>query len=416
MTLDRDLLCRKMEQVTGDPAFCRAHVATREHLFSNVPVFLPRPALEQMQRVVRAIEATARLPAYRRKVLSWAPDIAQRDHGPVGAFMGYDFHLDGNGPRLIEINTNAGGGVLNLLLAEAQHACCKEMEALPPGAASSPRADSLIAMFRSEWRRQRGDRPLRRIAIVDEAPETQYLYPEFVLLQKLLGTAGLSAVITAPESLSVVGGVLVHEGETVDLVYNRLVDFSFERPENAALRSAYDHGLAVVTPNPHNHALFADKRNLTILSDPLELREMGVTPSDGAALGFIPRTVMVTAENAAELWSRRKTLFFKPTVAMAARPSIAATSSPVASGTTSARVAMSRRTSPPRRSASFASMGGRRRGRWTFGSTPMTAPCSSPQPVSTRDRRQTSGLRAGASRPSLRCKRRAPVSGCSRSR
>ncbi len=133
MTLDRDLLCRKMEQVTGDPEFCRAHVATREHLFSNVPVFLPRPALEQMQRVVTAIEATARLPAYRRKVLSWAPDIAQRDHGPVGAFMGYDFHLDGNGPRLIEINTNAGGGVLNLLLAEAQHACCREMEALPPG-------------------------------------------------------------------------------------------------------------------------------------------------------------------------------------------------------------------------------------------------------------------------------------------
>ena len=42
--------------------------------------------------------------------------------------MGYDFHLGAGGPKLIEVNTNAGGAFLNALLAKAQHACCREVE------------------------------------------------------------------------------------------------------------------------------------------------------------------------------------------------------------------------------------------------------------------------------------------------
>ena len=34
--------------------------------------------------------------------------------------MGYDFHLGSDGPQLIEVNTNAGGAFLNVLLARAQ--------------------------------------------------------------------------------------------------------------------------------------------------------------------------------------------------------------------------------------------------------------------------------------------------------
>ncbi len=208
----------------------------------------------------------------------------------------------------------------------------------------------------------------------------------------------------------------MHEGETVDLVYNRLVDFSFERPENAALRSAYDRGLAVVTPNPHNHALFADKRNLTILSDPLELREMGVTPSNGAALGFIPRTVMVTAENAAELWSRRKTLFFKPTRGHGSKAVYRGDKLTRGVGTTSARVVMSRRTSPPRRSASFTSTGGEETRKmdvrlYTYDGAVLVAAARLYQGQATNFR-----TRAAASHPSSRCDRRVSVSGCSRSR
>lgn len=82
-----------------------------DHLFSNTPVFIPSSDLEAMERIVQAIESAVKLPSYRERVLSWAPEIAHFNPGPVGAFMGYDFHLSPDGPRLIEINTNAGGGV-----------------------------------------------------------------------------------------------------------------------------------------------------------------------------------------------------------------------------------------------------------------------------------------------------------------
>jgi len=36
-----------------------------------------------------------------------------------------------------------------------------------------------------------------------------------------------------------VRGQLLAEGQPVDLVYNRLVDFSFDNPEHQALRAAY---------------------------------------------------------------------------------------------------------------------------------------------------------------------------------
>lgn len=71
----------------------------------NAPVFLSEADTRGMVRLVRAIEALAKLPAYREAVLARAPPIARHDFGPRGAFMGYDFHVTPDGPRLIEVDT-----------------------------------------------------------------------------------------------------------------------------------------------------------------------------------------------------------------------------------------------------------------------------------------------------------------------
>jgi hypothetical protein len=312
ITLDRDALCRALAREAGDPAFCAALIQTRPHLFSNVPVFLPAQAIAEMGKVVAAIEATAQLPAYRNAVLSWAPEIAQDDHGPVGAIMGYDFHLDHDGPRLIEVNTNAGGAFLNAFLARAQLACCGEVEAALDAAKAHDFEADIVRMFREEWRRQRGDDSVSRIAIVDDRPDEQYLYPEFVLARQMLLKAGFDAVIADASQLRYDQGRLLADGLEIGLVYNRLVDFALERPEHAALRAAYRDGAVALTPNPHNHALLADKRNLTLLSDPAALEAYGLSPEMRSQLASIPRTVAVTPENADALWQARKNLFFKP--------------------------------------------------------------------------------------------------------
>ena len=310
VTLDLPSLREAMEREAGEPAFFETFIRPKAHLFSHVPVFLSATTVDEMRAIAAAVETTAQLAAYKAAVLSWAPEIARADHGPIGALMGYDFHLGEDGPRLIEINTNAGGAFLNAFLARAQRACCAEMD-IPPTLLSFE--DAAFRMFQNEWIRQRGTGAPERIAIVDDNPPEQYLYPEFVLARRVFAARGVDAVIADASQLRYDDGRLSVDGKTIDLVYNRVTDFAFDQPEHKALQEAYRDGAVVVTPNPHNHALLADKRNLSLLSKPATLEAWGVEPRLRALLDAVPGTVLVNPDNADALWKSRRDLFFKPT-------------------------------------------------------------------------------------------------------
>ena len=312
ITLDRRALTEALEREVGDEALCTSLIKARPHLFSNTPVFISERETGEMKRVMQAVEAAAELPGYRDVVLSWAPEIARIDFGPRGAFMGYDFHLAATGPKLIEVNSNAGGAFLNALLAKAQRACCAEVDVALGRLKADAFDRATLRMFEEEWLLQRRVGAPRRVAIVDERPAEQYLYPEFLLAQRLFQKNGIDAVIADGSALRYEHGRLMADGEPVDLVYNRLVDFSFDRPQRKALRDAYAEGAVVVTPNPHVHALYADKRNLSLLSDQARLSDWGLPPQMLADLAGVPRTVPVTPENAERLWAARRALFFKP--------------------------------------------------------------------------------------------------------
>ena len=167
VTLDREAQCEAVEEAVGDPDFCRELAATHSHLLSARPVFLATVHAKQMQEIVRAIELVVRLPAYQSDALADAPGIARYRPGAIGVFMGYDFHLSPQGPKLIEINTNAGGALINAYLLAAQRRCCTNMtgDAAEQFELSSMCAN-YVASFESEWRRQGRMGPLRSIAIV----------------------------------------------------------------------------------------------------------------------------------------------------------------------------------------------------------------------------------------------------------
>lgn len=311
VTLDMAALETALRAQINDDALAEIMTA-RPHLFAHSPVFLPESDRLVMREIVAAIEAAAQNPQFVRRVLKHAPAIASHDFGPRGVFMSYDFHMGENGPKLIEINTNAGGAFLNALLARAQLACCLEVE---PAIAQRSITDfdaRVVRMFEAEWRAQERAGEMRRILIVDDAPERQFLYPEFLLARRMLERAGYEVDIVDPQALRYDGEKLLWEGRPVDLIYNRLVDFSLDAPEHAALRRAYIEGAIVLTPNPHNHALFADKRNLIILSDPDALNQIGLADQYRQALKGIPEAHAVAAANAEQFWNERKRFFFKP--------------------------------------------------------------------------------------------------------
>jgi hypothetical protein len=282
------------------------------HLFSSLPVFVSRAHVLEMREVVRAVHEVVATDAFREAALADAPAIARRVPAAHGVLHGYDFHLGADGPRLIEINTNAGGAMLNAVMGRAQQACCGEVADLIGGAADYTTIEArLFAMFTEEWRRARGAAPLRRIAIVDAKPREQYLHPEFLLFQRLFESHGIEAVVADPAELTLTEGRLHHTSGPIDLIYNRLTDFYFEN--YPTLAGAYETDAAVITPHPHAHALFANKRNLALLSDAAVLSRWGIEPAIAELLlRAIPRTTIVKPADADALWRDRKRLFFKP--------------------------------------------------------------------------------------------------------
>jgi hypothetical protein len=329
-TLNRDCFCVSLDAdalraaIEADPAAHGLHRVIEErcpHLFAAMPVYVSRRQVDAMAEVIRAVESVTALPAYREAALEWSPEIARFDPGTPGVFMGCDFHLGGDGPRLIEINTNAGGALLNTILARAQRACCEDIEHLVSG--PIPTADlerTFLEMFAAEWRSAGRSGLPRRIAIVDDAPEEQYLYPEFLLFAQLFRRFGINAAVLDPAQLSFARGALRDAHGAVDLVYNRLTDFSLEAPAHAALRDAYLARAAVVTPHPRAHAIYSDKRNLSLLTDAARLRSWGVREAAlNTLLRGIARTERVIAADSDRHWAARRGLFFKPATGYGSR-------------------------------------------------------------------------------------------------
>lgn len=328
-TLNRDCFCigvdadaLRAEIERQAPGVAPLIAERAPHLFASLPVFVSREHVDEMAAIVEAVEAAVSLPAYQEAALASAGAAARLDPGARGAFLGFDFHLGAGGPRLIEINTNAGGALLNALLARAQRACCAEVQALVSGALSPETLEgALFEMFMEEWRLAgRSARPAR-VAIVDDEPQAQFLYPEFLLFAQLFRRFGIEAAVLGADSLAFEGGSLRdRKGDAIDLVYNRLTDFGLEAPGHRALREAYLARAAVVTPHPRAHALYADKRNLVALTDAAQLRAWRLeAPWVETLLRGIPRTERVSAERAAMLWSERRKLFFKPAAGYGSR-------------------------------------------------------------------------------------------------
>ena len=275
----------------------------RPYLFTDVILDLPISQKNQILDTIKAIESVIALPAFSSHVLSPALTSPLNP----GVFFCYDFHLTPEGPKLIEINTNAGGAFLIALLEEAHG---KE------GALDTYKT-RFMQMFFHEWHQARGKKRLHSIAIVDEDPYHQYFYPEFLLFQSLFKAQNIYTVITDPKSLVRKNGQLIFCTDSaeasIDLVYNRLTDFDLSNPQHQHLKEAYSSNEIVLTPHPHAYALYANKYNLTLLSDAALLRNCGVEEDTIRQLqNTIPVTTLVDPKNADDLWQQRKNLFFKP--------------------------------------------------------------------------------------------------------
>lgn len=288
--------------------------------YARTIVGLESRDFETIRRAVAALFRSAHSPEFEARVDDGASEVARCRPPNFAVFMGYDFHLTPAGPRLIEVNTNAGGALLNGLhtaaLCDPVRLACLCAELMPVETMEG----RILETFRSEHALARPGRPLERVAIADERPEAQPLRAEFELFRALFERAGVAAEICDPAELAHAPGGMSLRGAALDLVYLRDTDWQLAAPRSRALRAAYLAGDAVVTPAPREHHLLADKRRLTLFSSPAALRELGARADDAALLGeVVPETRLLAELGGEAAWRARRDFVFKPAAAFGSR-------------------------------------------------------------------------------------------------
>lgn len=289
--------------------------------YAHSIIAVEQDAFETIRRAVAALFRIAHLDAYQARVDAGADAVARHRPPNHAVFMGYDFHLTPAGPRLIEVNTNAGGALLNGLhtasLCPPEPLACLCADLIP----LDTMRDRLLGTFRAEFAAARPGTPLARVAIADDQPEQQFLRAEFELFREGFESAGIAAEVCDVRALERRPGTgLWLRGEPVDLVYLRDTDWLLEQPRSAALRAAYLADEVIVTPSPREHHLLAHKARLSLFSSEPVLREFGATPAEIALLAdVVPEAIALGTLGIDTAWRTRRDWVFKPGASHASR-------------------------------------------------------------------------------------------------
>lgn len=247
-----------------------------------------------MHTFVQSIWRLKQLPAYANALKDALPATAGIDPGSPGILMGYDFHLTAEGPRLIEINNNAGGLFVggHQWLPQPDLPCWDDVL-----------VRRLCHMFPEHW---------RHMAIMDEDITQQFMYPEMQAYAELLGMEGREVVLVCPEDIRLASDGLYAGGMRLDGIYNRHTDFYLQSAALSDIRSAFERGLVQLNPHPRSYALLGDKRRMVDWWRPGFLETMLATNELAFIRGIVPETRLFSEMSADAIWEKRNEWVFKP--------------------------------------------------------------------------------------------------------
>lgn len=245
----------------------------------------------KIESIISAFETLRNHPGY----IQWL----EKTYGPLfnpgnrGIFMSYDFHLTDQGElKLIEINTNASFLGLGYEFAKMQQIPWNQKFQLT----------DLKNCFDQELSLALHPTKLKSVYIVDEKPTEQKLFAEFLLYREVFKKMGLDCKILD-----------ISEVKPSDLIYNRSTDFYLKEKNSELMREFYLNKTSVVSPHPYEYQALADKENFIHWSTDEFWSEIGIAESvEKIIRTCLPVTKQLTENNKEEIWSLRKSLFFKP--------------------------------------------------------------------------------------------------------
>ncbi len=284
--------------------------------FAPSPTSISKNSLEKIKKFIEVISSILGNSAM---IESFLQDMETRFKHSVplkisgGLFLGFDFHETETGPKLIEINTNAGGLLINSILYEVQENCCNLLYSNQEISSFSDLGNQINKFVEKEWSFQIPDRKLETIVVLDENPESQFLFPEFEMFQNIMIQHGKKTLICSPLDLRYENNGLYFRDQRIDFVYNRHTDFLLKSKEMQGLAEAFASKQIALSPNPVDYLIYANKLNLQKLSDKSFLLSRGISEKEIQIIqDVIPETKVVNSKDSNSLWENRKTVFFKP--------------------------------------------------------------------------------------------------------
>jgi len=264
-----------------------------------------------MIRVVRLLHKLSQNTAYQAQLEKMLPTAALLNPGHDSVMMSYDFHLGPSGPKLIEVNTNAGG---------IWYACLS----YNPDATVFPErlGSKLLKSFFNEFALF-GKNPNaypERIVILDEHPQEQPLYAEMLVFAALFRQAGIEVMIAGPEECIVKHNGLFIGDKRIDMIYNRHCDFYLKTSAMKKISDAWMNAQVCLSPNPRTYGLLADKQRMILWSHSEFPGSLGLSERETAIIAeSIPETRLLESLTAEEAWRTRKQWVFKPDTGYASR-------------------------------------------------------------------------------------------------
>lgn len=253
-----------------------AYLEFSKQYFHNQPIPVSSRDFKAIEGSIKNFWALVQNPEYQKEVLG------QSNSNFLSApIMGYDFHIGSEGPKLIEVNSNAAG----LLITGTNSRYWSNPKSL---------SEKVVEIFTREAGAG------STIAIVDQNPPAQFYHLEFDVLKQILSSSGFKVFVLDPQQLTINASGISSENQKIDFIYWRHTDFLLEGfPE---IKKAYQSGLVKLSPTPEIFSLLSDKTNL--------IRWSRKIPDNLKELILICEPV--TSENADYLWETRKNWVFKP--------------------------------------------------------------------------------------------------------
>lgn len=276
-----------------------------ENLISPFSIRLPKSVLEEARTGIAALFRLRENTAYQKSYQQEVSNLGLKDPGNKSICMSYDFHVDSNQRlKLIEVNTNASFLVLGHEMYKSKNM---------PLPVSDFSYEELRKDIELETKLNGRTNTIQNVAIIDEAPEQQRLYIEFLAYRELFQKWGWNPQILDYRQV---------DATKCDFIYNRYTDFFLNNPESAALKKAFVEKESCFSPNPYEYLLLADKQRMIDWSIPGNLDSWGVTAEDQKVIqSIVPHSLSLDVANKEDIWSRRKTYFLKPKRAFGSKQS-----------------------------------------------------------------------------------------------